>query len=366
MIKDLRNISQKDLDYLMSHPFTVWEKLDMFYFRVEITKIGAIPMRGSLGKVISDIDCVTNSLFKDVCEFVSTKINPIRNELIEMYGEITLGFFYLPVRTYHKISYNRLTPGTVILSDCNPFNNIKSIAGKLGVEVPPIIMEWNPSDCPIDMKEAKDAINAYIKDEENLRNDVVSVLTRDNTYGASGNYISEIEGIIIRTDKFQYQVKIKDTEDNLDKSVKLIYRDTLLKSLADYYEKNTEKVNGLIESCDSYIDKVSKLFLGYIEDTDLFTKFSFDPEDLLPPTTSYFGDIDYDMISDTNVKLICRYNEVNKNIFRLFLHTFAQKISEDKFTSLSDNTKRLLNDLTIKLKYKNYKEILLTAYKANI
>ena len=216
------------------------------------------------------------------------------------------------------------------------------------------------------MKSLKDEINNYLENkEENRAETLIYKLIQENSYGVSRNHIFSIEGIIIRTDKFQYQIRLKDTEDNLDKSVKLIYRDTLLKSVADYYSKNIDTLTEAFNSCDSYIDRVSKLFLSYIEETDLFTKFSFDPEDLLPPTTAYFGDIDYEMISDTNVKLICKYNEVNKNIFRLFLHTFAQKISEDKFNSLPNSVKDILNDLIIKLKYKNYKEILLTAYKAN-
>jgi hypothetical protein len=228
-------------------------------------------------------------------------------------------------------------------------------------------MIWNKDEMSKNTEDLKSAINSYLENvgRDYETNNIVYTLTYDNPYSASGNYISDIEGIIIRTDKFQYQIRVKDTEDSLDKSVKLIYRDTLLNSIADYYSKNIDKLTNEFNSCSSYIDRVSKLFLSFIENTDLFTKFSFDPEDLLPPTTSYFGDIDYDMISDANVKLICKYNEVNKNIFRLFLHTFAQKISEDKFNSLPNTIKDILNDLIIKLKYKNYKEILLTAYKAN-
>src|SRR5574344_85475 len=117
MIKDFFKISKKDLDYLMTHEFTVWEKLDMCYFRVEITKIGAIPLKGSTGRVISDIDCVTNSLYKDICDFVNKNINPIRNQIIDEYGEGYIGFFFLPVTEYHKINYTHLKPKTVILSD---------------------------------------------------------------------------------------------------------------------------------------------------------------------------------------------------------------------------------------------------------
>ena len=241
------------------------------------------------------------------------------------------------------------------------------LAKLLGVEQPPLIATWNTSDednISYIHKDFSYVLQSYL---ENTDEDTTTTLLNylmGNPYGPSGNYVSSIEGLIIRTDKFQYQIKINDTEDNIDKSTKLIYRDTLLNSIAEYYSKNKSSLDDVFNKEESYIDRVSKLFLSYIENTDLFAKFSIDPEDLLPPTSAYFGDIDFDMISDSNVKLICKYNEVNKNIFRLFLHTFAQKISEDKFNSLSDSTKAALNDLIIHLKYKNYKEILLTAYKA--
>ena len=376
MIKDFLKISKKDLDYLMTHEFTVWEKLDMCYFRVEITKIGAIPLKGSTGRVISDIDCVTNSLYKDICDFVNKNVNPIRNQIIDEYGEGYIGFFFLPVTAYHKINYAHLKPKTVILSDWSydikmnddkGYFRILDLAKLLRVEQPPLVTTWNTSDednISYMHKDFSYVLQAYL---ENTDEDTTRTLLNylmGNPYGPSGNYVNSIEGLIIRTDKFQYQIKINDTEDNIDKSTKLIYRDTLLNSIAEYYSKNKSSLDDVFNKEESYIDRVSKLFLSYIENTDLFAKFSIDPEDLLPPTSAYFGDIDFDMIADSNVKLICKYNEVNKNIFRLFLHTFAQKISEDKFSSLSDSTKAALNDLIIHLKYKNYKEILLTAYKA--
>ncbi len=96
MIKELRNISPNELDELLKEGFEVYEKLDMYYFRVEVTKVGAIPLKGSTENVISDIDCITNKMFKDICNFVEENINPLRNEIISKYGEIRLGFFYNP------------------------------------------------------------------------------------------------------------------------------------------------------------------------------------------------------------------------------------------------------------------------------
>ena len=77
------------------------------------------------------------------------------------------------------------------------------------------------------------------------------------------------------------------------------------------------------------------------------------------------GDVDLDIVPDQNVKIFCMHNEVNKNIFRLLLHTFSRNISDNKFSSFDEDDQRFLKDLTILLQYKNYKQIMYTAYKAN-
>ena len=75
MIKEFKNISPEELQVLYDEGFTVQEKLDMYYFRVEITKVGAIAMKGSTENVISDIDCITNTMFKDICNHLSPRLS---------------------------------------------------------------------------------------------------------------------------------------------------------------------------------------------------------------------------------------------------------------------------------------------------
>ena len=82
MIKEFKNISPEELEVLYDEGFTVQEKLDMYYFRVEITKVGAIAMKGSTENVISDIDCIANTMYKNICNFVDNVINPVRNDII--------------------------------------------------------------------------------------------------------------------------------------------------------------------------------------------------------------------------------------------------------------------------------------------
>jgi hypothetical protein len=136
MIKEFKNISPEELQVLYDEGFTVQEKLDMYYFRVEITKVGAIAMKGSTENVISDIDCITNTMFKDICNFVDTVINPVRNDIITEYGELRVGFFYNPKQRYHIIEYNKHNPalaGKFILSDTYAYNkNVIPTTSKYG------------------------------------------------------------------------------------------------------------------------------------------------------------------------------------------------------------------------------------------
>lgn len=365
MIKHLHSISQKDLDYLVSHPYIIIEKMDMMYFRVQITKVGAIPLKGSSGNVISDIDCVTNLVYKEICEFVTTNINPVRHKIISEYGEGYIGFFYLPVKKYNVIEYKSYSPKSVILSDWSydmsflsseDTDKIFNLANIINCQIPPIIDNQNLTESQL-----QNIITNYIENKIDVKTFVNTVCDIDLDFD------NNLEGIIIRNSKFQYQVQVIDMSkdiSNIDKDTKLTYRNIFLKSLAEFYKNNKDELNTNFKTKESYIDKVSYMFLKYIEYTDIFSKYSFDPEDLLPPGNSYIGDIDFDMITDNNVKLICKYNEVHKNIFRMMLHTFATKVSENKFRDLPEDISETLYDLILNLNYRNYKEILLTAYKA--
>lgn len=364
MIKQLTTISKKDFDYLVNHPFIVVEKMDMLYFRVQVTNVGTIPIKNSSGKVISDIDCLTNTVYKEICEFVNTNINPVRQDLINRYGEGYIGFFYLPVHTYNKITYKDIEPRSVILSDwsyqMNLLNTedtprINELSELLKVYSPSVLLDVNDTQQNIDS--IKTNIIEYLENNISNKEFVENIITMSS---------DDIEGIIFRTDKFQYQVSLVpvDVSLNIDKSTKLSYRNIILSSVADYYTKNKELLDSEFRAKTSYIDKIIHLFLKYIDSTDIFSKYSLDPDDLLPPSNSYIGDIDYDMISDANVRLICKYNAVHKNIFRLFLHTFAVKTSENKFKGFSKSQTDILNNLILTLDYRNYKEILLNAYQS--
>jgi hypothetical protein len=348
----------------------------MYYFRVEITKVGAIAMKGSTENVISDIDCITNMMFKDICSFVDNVINPVRNDIITEFGELRVGFFYNPKQKYHIIDYNKHNPaiaGKFILSDAYSYDNNSTPPISKYSKLMTYLQLYSTNDEVYYSKDnylyspywniniVKRDMNAYL----NSPNDMTLIYLVNNFKPISGIKPANVEGFIIRSKSKNiiYQITVNDVNSHeIDKSTKLIYRDTVLQSFINTVKGNE---NSIVNEKDTYVDKISKLFLFYIENTDLFSKYSFDPEDLLPPHIGYMGDVDLDIIPDQNVKIFCMYNEVSKNIFRLLLHTFSRNISDNKFSSFSAEDQKFLKDLTIMLQYKNYKQIMYTAYKAN-
>jgi hypothetical protein len=74
MIKEFKNITDKDLAYMQTHKVTVTEKLDMIYFKVIITESGVYPLT-SKNKQIGKVDCIVNSVYKDIVDFVLLRIS---------------------------------------------------------------------------------------------------------------------------------------------------------------------------------------------------------------------------------------------------------------------------------------------------
>ena len=358
----------------------------MYYFRVEITKVGAFAMKGSTDNVISDIDCITNTMYKDICNFVDTVINPVRNDIITEYGELRVGFFYNPKQRYHIIDYSKLNPalaGKFILSDTYAYNgNVIPSVSKYG-KLMTYLKLYSTND-EMHCSEDELAFNSSYFTIDKVKRNMEEYLKSPswptlayligNFKPITGLKPTDVEGFIIRSKNKNiiYQITVNNVNNQeVDKSTKLVYRDTVLQSLVNTIQTKKEgySLQGFMpfiyKNDMTYVDKVSNLFLFYIENTDLFSKYSFDPEDLLPPHIGYIGDVDLDIIPNQNVKILCMHNEVNKNIFRLFLHTFSRNLSENKFSSFVDEDRKFLNELVILLKYKNYKQIMYTAYKAN-
>ena len=357
MINDFKKISVEKVLKFLSNPISIYEKLDMVYFKVKLNKYGSFPLKTPRFTAISDVDCICNSIYNDIYEFAHNSVETYREDIVDMCGDVTIGFFYLPVKKTKVIEYTELPEKTFILSDIYVEDKTRLIGidvvyallKNVGVKNIPLIKEITLND-----EQKIKLVNCLGNNNNSL--EVIRTLISE-TY--TGNPLIDIEGIILRHNNEQYQIIVNDTNTEIDKSTKKLYRDIILKQLANLIDD--DYIKKISESEETYINKVSDVFLTFMENTDIFAKYSIDPEDLLPPHIGYFGDINLELYNiKEDVKTICKVNDCAKNIYRMFLHTFTNPLSLNKFSDLQLEDVDKLSKLTIALKFRNYAQLALS------
>lgn len=331
-MRNFKDITQKELDYLKAHTVDVYEMLDLPYFKVEIDR-DRVDIFTSKGKNITEIDAIINSVYKDIREFVINNIALNCDDIVDAFGPTKLGFFYKPVEKPNCIRYNNIPNGSFILnyfftSDKSSKNVDKliDIVGDCFYEYP-FITELG---CLHDVD-----VNA---DPKSLVEDIAGV------YTWSKEPVQFIEGIILSSGdgKKKYKIVVNSTETNIDKSTLKIYRDFVVEDFARVMIDG-DYITDINYGTD-YIKIMCDLFLKYINDSELLLRTHIDPEDLLPPKEGYIGDIDYDKLNST-VSIICNGNEVFKNMFRIILVTFQPGVSERKFDSFGEGAKKNITQI---------------------
>lgn len=362
MIKKFRDLSEKEQRKFLSEYFTVTEKLDMVFFKLSISDAGIFVLKPPKFTAVSDIDCICNSIYKDMVQF-SKSFYKYKDYILENAGPCLIEVFYLPKHKTKVINYNTLPEKLFIISGITPPNKFGVVYDEFVSEIIDLI------NAEHEYKITHNAKISIMRKDESFINDVINAKSDleaveiiwsklPENLSSSHLPVVEKEGIILRNKKGkQYQLIVNDTSVSINKESKKIYRDTVLSNLAKMLLYDVNYIKDLSDSKESYINKVSKLFLDFIHYTDIFSKYKFDAEDLLPPIDGYIGDIDLDSIETEDVKTICKSNPVYKNILRLFLHTFTNTVSTNKFQYLPEQDAKYLNELTIALKYKNYAEI---------
>lgn len=380
MIRDFSDISVDEIKYLVSHPITLCEKLDAIYFKVEITSTITIPLKTPRFNAVSDVDCMINSIYKNISDFTYKEIYRISKELTGKYGNIRIGFFYLPVGKTKHIDYSEsniykyrrnFRTGWLGLSDVYFYDNVSRrkytiwdiyddlFALGITVDKPCIIYENRfigtaSEETVFALKTDPIAAAAFFTTISNES-------TIPTTY--SGLPVDKIEGYIIKCGGKQWQIRINSAEPHINKDTKKIYRDMVLGSLVRDLLDVTDIINIVHNMKCQYEDKVAYVFEEFINKTDIFSRVLIEPEDLLPPVDGYIGEMCIDSLQSDNVKTICKYDKTLANILRMFLHTFTNTIYANKFSDLPEHDRIKMNELIISLKYRNYADIALRLAK---
>lgn len=355
MIKNFLNLSYEEREkFLFDRPQTisVYEKLDMIYFKVMVRQHHIFAVWPKTGEAISEIDCITNSDYMNICKWAEHDLKEYHKEILNICGECILGFFYLPRQNVKQTVYNQNYEliGKMIYSDCYTFDpeykntNIwQAILYKVSMPEPKICnlssdLFLNKNIIEID--NPKEAISELIGDRTSITN-----LKCD-----------EIYGIILRKGNTQYKIMNPISEIHIDKDSKMLCRNIVLKDFCDVI--GNDKIGLMSIENDktglSYIGKICILFKAYINSTDLFNKCEIEEEDLIPPYNGIPGDLVWDNIEDETVKTIIRINRLYKRIFMLILYTFSKK--------RYDIDSIYANKIYDALNYRNYKNMILMQY----
>lgn len=332
MIKEFKNITERDLAYMRTHKVTVVEKLDMIYFKVSITDTQVCALT-SKNKQIGKVDCIVNSIYKDIVDFVSSNIESHHYELYKEFGNCNCGFFYKPVEKTCTIAYRNCSDkfilGNLYTQD-KKLNDIDKFASIINVSVLK----------PICVKD-------HICDFDDINNgiEIVRKMTGGKTW--SGNDIDDIEGIILSCGKMNYKITVTDTTPDIEKTTKKLYRDTILENFCHVVNNNVD-IDSIVSGDKEYVDIIYDLFMEYINNTNIFKKMYIEDEDLLPPNSGYIGDIDYDSLPPT-VKVICKVNNTYKNILRILLITFNRSVFDNKFKNFNRETREKLTNILFKI-----------------
>ena len=309
-IKTYKEIDNTILHSLCGKRYSVYEKLDMVYFKIKHTSNGVF-LYNRKGKEITLVDRICNSMWETIYNDV---VKPLETDAYANLKGCEIGLFYLPVHHTKVIDYQNLEENTYYFSDFKAYKEY----------VPTLKHPYEKFDSPLiidtNVLYERDIVDLERVDLSNAEK-ASMLIGSDTTF--SGNDIDNIEGVVVtfKDDKkpISFQIPIVDTKVDIDKFTKTVYRELILTDFANITLSDTKAVNTILNDNDNYVSIICDLFNHYMNNTDVFFKNAIENEDLLPPHVGYMGDICIDMLNNVNTKLICKYDQVAKNVLRMLL-----------------------------------------------
>ena len=326
MIKNFKDLNDKEKKILQNNRVVVSEMIDGLRFKIMFSDSGYV-LKTAKGKVIDEIDCIVNSFYKELMDYMRSVVTKTRLvNVLKHFGPCEAQFIYVPKRTYNMVSYNNYQKKRVVF--CYLYTQDKSKLDPLNF--------YHLFD---DVVENVPVVAVHPNGIESYS---VNDLCQGKTF--TGNSTDNIEALILESGKVKCKVVVNDTTTSIDPTTKKIYRDTVIEDFA----KVMSDVN-LDEMCapeESYVDCICNLFYDYVNRTDIQSKLYIDPEDLLPPSVNNVGDIDLDVLPPT-AKIICS-NKLHMNVLRLLLVTFNTE-NVHKFDTFSEPVKKSLYRIFYKI-----------------
>lgn len=354
MIKHLDSLSKlskkKAKEFL--HNCHVYEKLDMFYFKLKVIAPSTYKFFKSNKEIVVE-DLILNRMWIDpILDF--PKILIPHEDIMKNYVGWSFGFFYLPCEKPLKTSYSKKFNQGVryILSDVEGPSGIKN---DIGVDILHILLENTKIDMLLSSKVNIDMniVNSILEGSDKCPySKLSSYFEAEVLSKIEGLYADDHpEGFVFKHKDYNYQLLFNERPSmNHHSKLGLELFISKFADWADWMDKNDDLMP-LISY--SYIDTVCSLFKAYIKDENNinFSQYHYglSSSDLEAPTFGYYAGTGFEYIPDKETRTLCESSELCENIFKILLNGLKKPKNNTNYQYLSDLSRERWNNLVQKV-----------------
>lgn len=368
MIKDIEQI--KELGYPKAVEFLegcrIYEKIDMFYFKVKIISKNSVDFYKANGSRIELKDIILSSMWKNPINELS-KVLLSNQEQISKFVGYTFGFFYLPCEIPLKTDYTSLfikNKARYIFSDVfNPSGKRIDIKKDLSIKnnIFLLLKDYKSiwiynselyKDKPLnekfsfDRKELKNLIENKDSKFSSIKELVLNTLTyKSEKLSKQWLFADDTpEGYILKCENLNYQISFHSPVPQNYTEQSKVGMEFVITDFCRWI-KEYHTYGDLINS--SYEESICNLFEAYIKtkESKLSAYYNLTPEELEAPTFGYYSGTGYEYIPNKFVKEICQESKLKENIFKILLNGLKKQKQKDNYMLITQETKDVWNQL---------------------
>lgn len=363
MIKDIEELKELGFEKACSFLRTcrVYEKIDMFYFKVKIVSKNSVEFYKSNGKLIKPEDIILSKMWREPIEDLSKVILTAEN--LQDFVGYTFGFFFLPCEKPLKVSYSiAYNNGFKYFLNDVFFDNKKLDFVK---DERFLTLDFNElfSSYLVSTKGSELYLNKFSADvfefNENYLEEIINNAP-DRTYKDMTEFLiwnfsykdvplieedivadEKPEGYIFKNGNDIYQIIFKESEVKFSEQSKLGMELTIL-NFCKWIK--TIDYGDLITA--SYVESVCNLFEKYLKYGNIDEKYyHITPEELEAPTFGYYAGTCYEFIPNKFVREVCMSNKLYENIFKILLNGLRRQKLKNSYQLINIEAQAIWNSL---------------------
>lgn len=360
-MKYIYNITSKDIAAAEGKSFCVQEKVEMPHVWIRVKDGKAVILRDK--KPITDIDFILDDTYRIIKEdFLDIFMDDETVEkIIKLCGACDLKVFYLLDEKPLHIDYKDLYKNAVnyFLSDIWLLDNKVDKSKKFEyIDEIVNIIDWS-SLISLNMKvgvwtdNITDIVNEY---HNKAGTDLLFKLTNGTDTVSHKNYDS-VYGFVLKVGEIKWQYANYEYTRKTYSEEHSVYRKKVLSDFIDKVLSDKKYMASLPLFIDGrkeknysseqiYLDVIQRVFVHYINNTDLFVKNDIKYTDLMPQHIGKVGSLDMSMLTNDNVRVICQYKKIMQEVLRLLIHTFY-RINSYTFYNFNEFETKKISDFIL-------------------